>query len=266
MNTISYRLSGLRRFEKPLLLLLILTPLTLGACRVCGVRWGELWRGIGDSATFVARLRPEWGAFGDMWQPALVSVLIAFVGTLVGTLFSILFAFAAATNIAPPWLRNGVRALFAMERALPEIVILLFLVAAFGMGSFSGVLALTIGCVGMLGKLIADAIEELDPMTIESIEAIGATKLQLLVFGVVQQIMPSIISFALFRFELSIRLSVVLGAVGAGGIGLEMYRSFFLLDYPRATTALIVILGLVFVTERMSEFLRKKIRGAEALK
>src|SRR5580692_6145030 len=94
MNTISYRLGGLRRFEKPLLLLLILTPLTLGACGVCGVRWGELWRGIGDSATFVARLRPEWGAFGDMWQPALVSVLIAFVGTLVGTLFSILFAFA----------------------------------------------------------------------------------------------------------------------------------------------------------------------------
>jgi phosphonate transport system permease protein len=255
-----------KRFERPLLLLVVLVPLTLGASWVCGVRWAELWKGIGDSAAFVSHLRPEWEAFGEMWKPALESLLIAFVGTLTGTVLSILFAFAAASNIAPRWLRNGVRALLGMERALPEIVILLFLVAAFGMGSFSGVMALTIGCVGMLGKLIADAIEELDPMTIESIEAIGATKLQLLVFGVVQQIMPSIISFALFRFELSIRLSVVLGAVGAGGIGLEMYRAFFLLDYPRATTALIVILGLVFLTERMSEFLRKKIRGAEALK
>src|SRR5580658_2464298 len=81
MNTISYRPpGGLRRFEKPLLGLLILTPLTMGACWVCGVRWDELWRGIGDSASFVARLRPEWDAFGDMWKPALESVLIAFVG------------------------------------------------------------------------------------------------------------------------------------------------------------------------------------------
>jgi phosphonate transport system permease protein len=266
MNTISHRLSWCQRYEKSLLLLVLLTPLTLGACWVCGVRWGELWRGIGESFHFVSRMRPEWDAFGEMWEPALQSVLIAVVSTLAGTVLSILFAFFAAANIAPRWLRNSVRAVLGMERALPEIVILLFLVAAFGMGSFSGVMALTIGSIGMLGKLIADAIEELDPMTIESIEAIGATKMQLLVFGVVQQIMPSIISFALFRFELSIRLSVVLGAVGAGGIGLEMYRAFFLLDYPRATTALIVILGLVFVTERMSEFLRKKIKGAEALK
>jgi phosphonate transport system permease protein len=185
-------------------------------------------------------------------------LLIALVGTLLGTVLSIFFAFAAASNIAPRWLRNSVRFMLGLERALPEIVILLFLVAAFGMGPFAGVLSLTIGCIGMLGKLIADAIEELDPVSLESIEAIGATKIQLLVFGVIQQIMPSIISFALFRFELSIRLSVVLGAVGAGGIGLEMYRAFFLLDYPRATTALVVILAMVFITERLSEFLRKK--------
>jgi phosphonate transport system permease protein len=266
MSAISYSQRGVYRYRKGLLVLGVIAPLTVGAAWVCGVRLDFLWKGLADSAVFLVRLKPDWSAFPEMLQPALESVLIALVGTLLGTVLSLFFAFAAASNIAPPWLRNSIRFLLGMERALPEIVILLFLVAAFGMGSFSGVMSLTIGCVGMLGKLIADAIEELDPVTIESMEAIGATKPQLLVFGVIQQIMPSIISFALFRFELSIRLSVVLGAVGAGGIGLEMYRSFFLLDYPRATTALIVILAMVFITERLSGFLRKKIRGTEVLK
>jgi phosphonate transport system permease protein len=266
MSAISYNFRLLGRYRRGLLVLAVLAPLTVGASWVCGVRWDMLWKGLADSAALVKLMTPEWDAFTDMLKPALDSILIAVVGTVLGTLLSLFFAFAAASNIAPAWLRNSVRFLLGLERALPEIVILLFLVAAFGLGPFSGVLSLTIGCIGMLGKLFADAIEEIDPVTLESIEAIGATKVQLLVFGVIQQIMPSIISFALFRFELSIRLSVVLGAVGAGGIGLEMYRAFFLLDYPRATTALLVILAMVFITERLSEFLRKKIRGGEALK
>ena len=139
--------------------------------------------------------------------------------------------------------------------------ILLFLVAAFGLGSFAGVVALANGGVGMLGKLIADAIEELDPVSIDAIQAIGASRVQVILFGVIQPIIPSIISFALFRFEYSIRLSVYLGAVGAGGIGLELYRSFTMLDYGRAATALIVTLILVFVSEWVSGYLRKKIKG-----
>jgi len=129
--------------------------------------------------------------------------------------------------------------------------------------SISGIAS---GCIGMMGKLLGDAIEELDPMTIESIEAVGAGRLQILLYGVIHQIIPSIVSFALFRFELSIRLSIVLGAVGAGGIGLELYHSFALLDYRRSGAALIVTLLLVFVTERLSSFIRKKIRIEGVLK
>jgi phosphonate transport system permease protein len=174
---------------------------------------------------------------------------------------SLVFALLAASNLTPPWIRHSVRALLGLERALPEIVILLFLVAAFGLGPFSGVLALAIGCVGMLGKLIADAIEELDPVSIESIQSVGASRVQVVVFGVIQPIIPSIISFALFRFEYSIRLSVVLGAVGAGGIGLQLYRSFVMMDYGRAASALIVTLVLVFLSEQLSSRLRKLVRS-----
>jgi phosphonate transport system permease protein len=265
MNEISFnppRLGLFRRYGRVSLVLLGILALAQGAAWVCGARFDLLFHGIADSMHFMVHLlTPELNAFSDMWQPALTSVFIAVVGTVVGTAISLLFALLAASNIAPRWLRNTTRFLLGLERALPEIVILLFLVAAFGLGPFAGVLSLAIGCIGMLGKLIADAIEELDPVSIDAIQAIGASRVQVILFGVIQPIIPSIISFALFRFEYSIRLSVYLGAVGAGGIGLELYRSFTMLDYGRAATALIVTLILVFVSEWVSGFLRKKIKG-----
>jgi phosphonate transport system permease protein len=215
---------------------------------------------------FVQIVKPDPSAFVELLRPALESIFIALVGTVLGMVISLVFALMAASNIAPRRVRQTVRFLLVVERALPEIVILLFLVAAFGLGPFAGVLSLAIGSVGMLGKLMADAIEELDPVTIESIQAIGATRVQVIVFGVIQPIMPSIISFALFRFEWSIRFAVILGAVGAGGIGLEMYRDFMLLYYPRAASSLILILAMIFLTEQLSGWLRKKIKGEVVLK
>jgi phosphonate transport system permease protein len=262
MAVISSNLRVFRRYGRVLLPLALILLLAQGAAWVCNAQWGTLFKGMWGSTTFLAQLlRPDFSVFPDLVKPALDSVFIALVGTFVGTIFSIFFALMAASNIAPPWLRQTVRILLGMERALPEIVILLFLVAAVGLGAFAGVVALAIGSVGMLGKLIADAIEELDPVSIESIQAIGANRVQVIVFGVIQPIIPSIISLSLFRFEYSIRLSVVLGAVGAGGIGLELYRSFVILDYGRAASALIVTLVLVFLSEQVSGRLRKKIKG-----
>ena len=265
MNEISFkpaRIGLFRRYGRVAISLFVILALAAGAARVCDARWDLLFHGMADSTHFLLHLlTPELNAFPDMLQPALTSIFIALIGTVIGTAISLLFALLAAGNIAPAWLRNTTRFLLGLERALPEIVILLFLVAAFGLGPFAGVLSLAIGCIGMLGKLIADNIEELDPVSIEAIQAIGASKVQVILFGVIQPIVPSIISFALFRFEYSIRLSVYLGAVGAGGIGLELYRSFTMLDYGRAATALIVTLVLVFLSEWVSGHLRKKIKG-----
>ena len=238
----------------------VIMLLAQGAARICGADWGLLFRGFGDSTGILVKLlKPDLTAFADLWKPALDSIFIALVGTVIGTAISLVFALLAASNIAPYWLRNTIRFLLGTERALPEIVILLFLVAAFGLGAFAGVMSLAIGCVGMLGKLIADAIEDLDPVSIEAIQSTGASRIQVILFGVIQPIIPSIISLSLFRFEYSIRLSVVLGAVGAGGIGLELYRSFTMLDYGQAASAFLVTLVLVFLTQRVSGYLRKKI-------
>lgn len=261
------RAFSLKRYRKRILPIFILSILTIGAARVCKVDFNGLGKGLlAGLAFFKGMFPPDWSAFMEMLKPAFDSVILALLGTFLGTLFSLFFGLAAASNIAPRWLRATSRFLIGAERSLPEIIILLILVAALGLGPVAGVLSLTVGCIGMLGKLFADAIEEIDPISIESIEALGAGKLQVIAFGVIQPIIPSIISFALFRFELNIRLSIILGAVGAGGIGYELYRAFSLLDYPKACTAMIVTLVLVFITERLSATLRNRVKPEGSLR
>jgi phosphonate transport system permease protein len=209
---------------------------------------------------------PDWSALGEMIQPAFQSIVIALLGTVFGSLLSVIFALLAASNLFNKWVRNITRFFIGLERSLPEIIQLLLLIAAFDFGPVAGIIALALGCIGMLGKLLADAIEELDPVMLESMESVGANKLQVIVFCVLPQIMPNLISYALFRLEINIRLSVILGAVGAGGIGYELEYSFGMLQYHRALTALLVIIAMIFGMEHLSELLRNKIKMEGALK
>jgi phosphonate transport system permease protein len=245
----------------------VLIAVTEGASIVCSANLHEFRTGILKGLGFNRFMfPPDWGAFGEMIQPAFQSIVIAFLGTVYGTLLSIVFALLASANITNPWVRNITRFLIGIERSLPEYVIVLLLIAAFGLGTMPGILTLTIGCIGMLGKLLADVVEELDPIMIESMSSVGANKMQIIVFGVMPQIMPDLISYTLFRFEINIRLSVILGALGAGGIGYELNYSFGMLQYHRACTALIVIIIMIFGTERLSHILRKKVKMEGALK
>jgi phosphonate transport system permease protein len=225
----------------------------------CKVNWHDLRQGIPQSIRFLSFMfPPDWSAFADMLQPAIETVLLAFLATVFGAGLSLLFGLAASANVAPRWLRNTSRFLLAFERSLPEIIMVILLVSALGLGPFPGVIAMSIGCVGMLGRLFSDAIEEINPATLESIRSVGAGHGQVIVFGVLPQVLPSLIANTIFRFEVNIRLSVLLGAVGAGGIGYQLYYSFQTLQYQRATTAILITLALVFLSERLSSFLRKR--------
>jgi phosphonate transport system permease protein len=225
----------------------------------CKVNWHDLRQGIPKSIEFLGFLfPPDWSAFSAMLKPALETVLLAFLATVFGALLSLFFGLAAAKNIAPVWLRSTSRFLLAAERSLPEIIMVILLVSALGLGPFPGVVAMSIGCIGMLGRLFSDAIEEINPATLESIRSVGAGNGQVIFYGVLPQVLPSLIANSIFRFEVNVRLSVLLGAVGAGGIGYELYYSFQTLQYQRATTAILITLALVFLSERLSSFLRKK--------
>ncbi|RIV23370.1 phosphonate ABC transporter, permease protein PhnE [Fibrisoma montanum] len=226
----------------------------------CKVDVDALRTGLPKGIDFLGYLfPPDWTAFADMAMPALETILLAFLATIFGAFLSLFFGLAAASNIAPRWLRNLSRFLLATERSLPEIVILLLLISALGLGPFPGVIAMAFGCIGMLGRLFSDAIEEINPATLESIESVGARRWQVITYGVLPQVLPSLLANTIFRFEVNIRLSVLLGAVGAGGIGFQLYYSFQTLQYQRATTAILITLLLVFVSERLSDYVRKKL-------
>jgi phosphonate transport system permease protein len=258
---------SLRRYRKFIIPLVILIIVAEGASIVCKADFTSLAQGLLKGISFIGFMfPPDWSAFGEMVLPAFDSILIAFLGTIFGTLLSIVFALLAASNLFNKWVRNITRFFIGLERSLPEIIQLLLLIAAFDLGKIAGIIALALGCIGMLGKLVADAIEELDPMMLESMASVGANKLQIIVFGVLPQVMPDLISYALFRFEINIRLSVILGAVGAGGIGYELDYSFGMLEYHRALTALLVIIAMIFGMENLSQLLRNKIKMEGVLK
>jgi phosphonate transport system permease protein len=249
-----------KRYRVPLIIFIVLAGLVYLSSKLVGFNIPDLIKGFPKGIEVISFMfPPDWSAFKDMLIPAVQTIVMAFLGTLIGAFLSIFFGLAAAANIAPRWIRNTSRFLIALERALPETIIILILVAGLGLGPFPGIMALSIGCIGMLGKLFGDTIEEIDKKVLDSILSTGASRFQVIRFGVLPQILPSIIANTIFRFEINIRLSVILGAVGAGGIGFELYHAIGLLEYQRATVALICILALVFCTERLSLYLRKRV-------
>jgi phosphonate transport system permease protein len=230
------------------------------AGKVCGANLTDLWSGTGKAVSLAALFfPPSWQDVPRLLQPILVTMLLAITATVAGTLLSFPCALAASSNIAPPWLRLTMRCLIGFERGLPEIVLLLFAVVAIGLGALPGLIALSISSVGMLAKLIADATEEIELQLLESIRATGATHTQVIRYAVLPQILPALLSNALFRFEVNVRAAVLLGAVGAGGIGYELYMAMSALEYRRATIAIGSSLLLVMISERASDFLRARI-------
>jgi phosphonate transport system permease protein len=209
---------------------------------------------------------PEWSAAIAMLPPLGVTTVMALAATILGMCLSLPCALAASSNLAPPALRQVMRAFIALERGLPEIVQMLLLIAIFGLGPIPGLVALSFSSIGMLAKLLADAIEEIEPQMLEAVAGTGATRSQVIRYAVIPQILPALFANGLFRFEFNVRAGVILGAVGAGGIGYIMSTAMRALDYQKACMATILTLALVFATERISDFFRARIMAGGLLR
>ncbi len=201
-----------------------------------------------------------------MLQPLAVTVVLAMAATIMGMCLSLPCALAASSNLAPGPMRLAMRAFIALERGLPEIVQLLLLIAIFGLGVVPGLIALSISSIGMLAKLLADAIEEIEPQMLEAVAGTGATRSQVIRYAVVPQILPALFANGLFQFEFNVRTSIILGAIGAGGIGYVMRTSMMSMDYRTSCMATLLTLALVFSTERVSDFLRARILSGGLLR
>jgi len=209
---------------------------------------------------FIRRMvPPDLSVMGHALHGAMQTLEIAVVGTLTAAVLALPVAFAAARNAAPPWLFYGARSVLNAFRAVDTLVYALFFVAAVGLGPFPGVLAVVVYTATVLAKLYSEAIEAIDPGPVEAVKAAGATPLQVLRWGVLPQLVPQFLSFALYRFETNIRAAAVLGFVGAGGIGFYIQTYLRMLNYPAASAVLLVLVGLVMLVDFTSSKLRARL-------
>lgn len=217
-------------------------------------------RGTPDLANLVADMFPPTAAtLPEVSLAALETLQMALVGTALAALASVPLAFLAAKNVAPNRVLYQVtRAFIVFTRAVPDLVFALVFVAAVGLGPFPGTLALAIHSIGMLGKLYAEAIEEIDAGQVEALRSTGAGPLQVLAFGVVPQVLPSFVGLTLYRWDINIRSSVVLGLVGAGGIGFLLTNAMRLFKYQEVSTILLFIFVIVLVVEQTSSYIRER--------
>ncbi len=246
---------------------LLILVLTLFSAWRCDVDLHTFTTGIFKGISLLGMFfPPEWDSLQEMWQPLAVTAVMALIATILGMCLSLPCALAASTNLAPKPLRLAMRSFIALERGLPEIVQMLLLVAVFGLGAIPGLVALSFSSIGMLAKLLADAIEEIEPRMLEAVAATGATRSQIIRYAVIPQIFPALLANGLFRFEFNVRAGVILGAVGAGGIGFIMMTAMNAMNYQRACLATLLTLVLVFISERISDFFRARILGEGVLR
>jgi phosphonate transport system permease protein len=203
---------------------------------------------------------PDWGHTGQILDPLLETIHIATLGTAVTFVIAIPLAFLSARNTTPnsvTWFIG--RFLLVSSRSINTVVWALVFVAIFGPGAVAGIWAITFRSIGFMGKLIAEAIEEIDEGAVEAIEATGAGRLKVLLIGVLPQVMPVIFGTTIYRWDINIRESTVLGFVGAGGIGIELYSSINLFRWPEVAVMLIAVFIVVIVSEFISAASRSRI-------
>jgi phosphonate transport system permease protein len=203
---------------------------------------------------------PEASAIRTITGPLIETIHIATLGTAATVLVAFPVAFLAARNAtfnAFTWLLG--RFILVASRSVNTVVWGLLFVAIFGPGPMAGIWAITARSIGFLGKLVAEAIEEIDAGVVEAIEATGASRLQVLWIGILPQVLPVIYGTTVYRWDINIRESSVLGFVGAGGIGIVLYAAINQFRWQEVTVILIAVFGVVILSEFVSAAVRRRI-------
>lgn len=203
---------------------------------------------------------PRWSYLTQLWRPIWDTINIATLGTIGALFLAVPVAFLAARNTTPNKyiVRPIALLIIVATRSINSLIWALLLIAIIGPGVFAGIIAIAIRSIGFCAKLLYEAIEEIDENQVEAITATGASRLQVMAYGIVPQILPAFAGIAVFRWDINIRESTVLGLVGAGGIGLQLSGSLNTLAWPQVSLILLVILLAVVIGEWVSA----KVRGA----
>ena len=201
------------------------------------------------------------GLLPSLFEPALETLLMALLGTLVGAAMALPIAWLGAMNVTPLGRVSYVvaRALMTISRSVHEIVWGLIFIAAAGLGTLAGILAMAVRSIGFISKTVAEAIEDVDQGPIEAMRAVGASRLQILFYSILPQVVPVLLGNIVFEWDVNIRRSTVMGLVGAGGLGLAMQRQLAAYNYGGLSAVILAILFLILLGEVGSYYARKAI-------
>lgn len=208
---------------------------------------------------FSRMIPPDWAYSQRLWKALWDTVNIATLGTIFALIVAIPNAFLAARNTTPhPLLRQMALLIIAVSRSVNALIWALILVTVIGPGMLAGILAIGLRAVGFISKLLYEAIEEVNATMVEAVVSTGASKGQVLSYAIVPQVLPALIGITVFRWDINIRASTVLGLVGAGGIGLQLNAAVSSMNWNRASMIFILIFALVL----FSEWISAKARNA----
>ena len=210
-------------------------------------------------------LPPDWSALPFAIEQMIITIAIAWIGTLIGAALSLPIGFLAANNVSGGTVSALARLLLDAIRAVPELVLaLIVFIPLVGLGPPAGALAIGIHSIGTLGKLTSEAVESIDPGPVEAARAVGGSNLAVQRWGVLPQVLPEIVAFWLYRFEINVRAAGVLGLVGAGGIGAMLANALTYRRWEVAGMAVIVIVVATILIDMASGWVRRRIiEGAE---
>ena len=206
-------------------------------------------------------LPPDFSNLNELVYAMFETIEIAFLGTFIAIVLSIPLGLFSARNLAPNYFVYLVcKTIVIFFRAIPEFIIAMILVIAIGFGAMPGVLALGLHTMGFLAKFYAEDIEHINKGPIDALKSSGATKSQIISFGVIPQILPSFVANNLYILDRNVRMATMLGIVGAGGIGYELQSSFRMFEYERVSAIIILIFVTIFIIDHLSAFIRSKIK------
>ncbi|WP_285725223.1 phosphonate ABC transporter, permease protein PhnE [Psychromicrobium xiongbiense] len=225
------------------------------------INWASLADFPAESLKYLAALfgPPDWSKFGEAFTAMLLSVQMAWIGTLIGVIVSLPLSFLATAGVSPRLVAWPLRFVFAVIRAVPEVVVAILILSVTGLTPFTGALALGIGSIGTLGKWGYETFEAVDRGPSEAVRSAGGSPFDVMRWGIWPAASAEVLSLWLYRFEINVRASAILGLIGAGGIGKMLQDNVQFRNWDAVGMLLIVVIVITVGIDQLSGAVRQRL-------
>ena len=271
MNPENYYILPSVRYKKKVTAFSILSVVVVGTCIYMGFDPIMLFTEFHYVVDLAKNMVPPhfelFWTNGTIFFSVLETISMAFLGSLFGGILAILLAFLSASNTMP-WrvVRVFIRSALMLLRVIPALLVILVCVVAVGLGPFAGMLTLVIGTIGTFGQLFTGIIENTESAPAEAISSVGASRMQVIRYVILPQVLPSFITNFFYSFDFNLRAAIGLGIFGGGGVGFELFMAMRVLHYQDALALMCLVVVLIVLSERLSNFFRDKILSVGILK